>query len=102
MTVSPTTRHGTDFRPCTTQDNFDTTPKQKPASLLNLKTKHCVCAVRQTQPWGRAAMSYWSKYVPLDNLVMGLPAYDTDYFSEPGMVLPAPPSTLPATALPGL
>ena len=37
-------------------------------------------------PWGRAAMSYWKKYVPVDNLVMGLPAYASDYFAEPGMV----------------
>ena len=27
-----------------------------------------------TVPWAKEAMSYWAKHVPLDNLVMGLPA----------------------------
>ena len=32
-----------------------------------------------TQPWARDAMMYWLKHVPREKLVMGLPAYSSDF-----------------------
>lgn len=32
-----------------------------------------------TYPWAREAMAYWSRFVPRDRLIMGLPAYSRDF-----------------------
>ena len=51
-----------------------------------------------TQPWARAAMTFWAKYVPLDKLVMGLPSYANDYKIAPGQVGSAAGLALPDNA----
>lgn len=35
-------------------------------------------------PWAKASMEWWAARVPIEKLVMGLPAYSNDYSALPG------------------
>ena len=50
-----------------------------------------------SKPWAATAMGHWARYVPLEKLVMGLPAYSTDYDARPSgcgrhIYAPVPPA----------